>query len=326
MKRALILILALASWLPAQSIFFNANYDNAPTVAAPTFGLAGGSYAGTQSVSISSATSGATICYTTDGTDPAASTPGSCTTGSTYSASVSVASSLTLKAIASKSGMLNSSVSSAEYTITVAPSFVQGVTWTAEAVNTNISISSVGSGHCLVVGVYSTGDATTETLTSSGDTWALATGQSSPQSVAIYYAVAAAAGSRTIRVANSNLKHEGGVVAEFSNISCTPDGVRYATSFNSTTTFSTGAFTASSGDLLIGFGNVQGSSAQFPDGISAGAGFTLPSTAVGHCVYGSTTGHQCGMEYQILSGSSATATMGKQSTGSNVWLVGAAFK
>ncbi len=82
------------------------------TVATPTFNPPGGSYSSAQSVTISTATSGATIRYTTDGSTPTSSV------GTLYSGPVSVSSSLTLKAIAYMAGMSDSLVASAAYTIT----------------------------------------------------------------------------------------------------------------------------------------------------------------------------------------------------------------
>ncbi|MFF2483325.1 beta-1,3-glucanase family protein [Paenibacillus sp. NPDC058071] len=79
-------------------------------VAAPTFTLAEGTYATPQNVAIASATAGATIKYTTDGSTPAASSP-------TYTAPINVAASVTLKAIAIKSGMADSAVTTASYVI-----------------------------------------------------------------------------------------------------------------------------------------------------------------------------------------------------------------
>ena len=81
-------------------------------VAAPTFSPAGGSYSSAQSVSIASATSGATIRYTTNGTTPTS------TSGTVYSAPITIGATTTLKAIAYKSGMTDSTVSSATFTIT----------------------------------------------------------------------------------------------------------------------------------------------------------------------------------------------------------------
>jgi len=85
------------------------------TVSAPAFSPLGGTYFSGQEISISSTTSGASIYYTTDGTDP---------TGSSilYAGPVALTSaggttSYTLKAVAIKSGMKASDVSSAVYAI-----------------------------------------------------------------------------------------------------------------------------------------------------------------------------------------------------------------
>ena len=76
----------------------------------PTFSPAPGSYTGTQSVTISDASPGATIYYTTNGTMP--------TTGSTaYSSPISVTSTEQIEAVAAVSGALNSTVASGIYTI-----------------------------------------------------------------------------------------------------------------------------------------------------------------------------------------------------------------
>src|SRR5258705_8422940 len=63
-----------------------------PKVATPTFSPAGGTYSQSQTVTISDATSGATIYYTTDGSTP--------TTSSTvYSAPISVTQTTTIRAM-----------------------------------------------------------------------------------------------------------------------------------------------------------------------------------------------------------------------------------
>ena len=84
------------------------------TVATPTFSPAAGEYAAAQTVTISCATDGAAIYYTTDSSEPSASsTP--------YTATVSVSTTTTIKAIAVKDGMKDSAVATAEYTITLPP-------------------------------------------------------------------------------------------------------------------------------------------------------------------------------------------------------------
>ena len=80
------------------------------TVATPAFSVASGAVDSGTSVTISCATEGAKIYYTTDGTEPTASS-------TEYTVAISVTPPMTLKAIAVKDGMNDSAVSSASYTI-----------------------------------------------------------------------------------------------------------------------------------------------------------------------------------------------------------------
>jgi hypothetical protein len=84
------------------------------TVATPTFSQAAGPYTGEQSVTLSSATSGATIYYTTDGTVPTTSSP----LNSTTPVVLTIDTTTTIKAIAVAPGMANSTISSGSYDIT----------------------------------------------------------------------------------------------------------------------------------------------------------------------------------------------------------------
>ena len=84
-----------------------------PIVATPTFSLTEGTYTGSQIVTISTATTGATICYTTNGVDSTSSS----TLINGTSGSVTISSTTTLKARAFKSGSTDSGVASAIYTI-----------------------------------------------------------------------------------------------------------------------------------------------------------------------------------------------------------------
>ena len=81
-----------------------------PTCATPTFSPSAGTYGKAKDVTITTATEGATIYYTTDGATPT-------TSSSAYSSAIHVSSKTTIKAIAVKDGMNNSSVASATYTI-----------------------------------------------------------------------------------------------------------------------------------------------------------------------------------------------------------------
>ena len=91
-----------------------AGYVAPGQVAAPTFDPPAGTYSAAQNVTISCLTDGATIHYTTDGTEPTESSP-------TYSAPISVSATATIKAIAVKSGMTNSEISTAAYKISITP-------------------------------------------------------------------------------------------------------------------------------------------------------------------------------------------------------------
>ena len=80
------------------------------SVSTPVISPAGGSFSAPVTVTLSSATSGATIRYTTDGSAPSASS-------TVYSAPFQVASSATLRAIAMKTGLNDSAISTATFTI-----------------------------------------------------------------------------------------------------------------------------------------------------------------------------------------------------------------
>jgi PA14 domain/Chitobiase/beta-hexosaminidase C-terminal domain/Divergent InlB B-repeat domain len=91
-------------------------------VAAPVFNPTPGTYSSAQSVTITSATAGAFIRYTMDGSTPSASV------GTLYSGPVPVGSTMTLKAMAFKTGMDDSAVTSGTYTINSVPTYTLTVT------------------------------------------------------------------------------------------------------------------------------------------------------------------------------------------------------
>ena len=93
---------------------FTYTFTENQKVATPTFSPAAGTYTAAQSVEISCTTDGAEIYYTTDGNDPSASS-------TKYSSAIAVGETTTIKAIAVKEGMTDSSVASTTYTISEGP-------------------------------------------------------------------------------------------------------------------------------------------------------------------------------------------------------------
>lgn len=101
------------TWTVEEDVTYYYSYpdcSSASQVVTPTFSLSAGTYIGTQSVEISCATDGATIYYTTNGTDPT-------TSSSVYSSALSISSTTTLKAFAVKADLDDSEIASATYTI-----------------------------------------------------------------------------------------------------------------------------------------------------------------------------------------------------------------
>jgi len=88
------------------------------TVATPTFTPAAGEYTSAQSVVISCATEGATIYYTTDGTDPFSDPTAA---PNEYNGAIAVDADMTIKAVAVKSGYEDSNIAVAVYTIITTP-------------------------------------------------------------------------------------------------------------------------------------------------------------------------------------------------------------
>jgi hypothetical protein len=123
-----------------------------PQVAPPVFSPGAGTYTSAQTVTITSATSGASIRYTTDGSTPSE------TAGTLYSAPVSISTTTTLKAMAFKTGMTDSTLTSGSYTIgtpqVAAPMFnplagtytsAQTVTITSTTSSASIAYTTDGS-------------------------------------------------------------------------------------------------------------------------------------------------------------------------------------
>ena len=135
--------------------------SGAPAAATPTFSPVAGSYATTQTVTLSTTTPSSTIYYTTDGTTPM-------TSSTAYTAPITVAAYETVQAIAVSNGYANSAVGSAAYSIGVAtPTFspVAG-TYTGGAGGLAVTISDTTGGATIYYTITSGTIGTTPTTSS----------------------------------------------------------------------------------------------------------------------------------------------------------------
>jgi hypothetical protein len=135
--------MATASGMSDSTVVSAAYIINYAQVSTPQFSVAAGSYNTNQNVTITCATAGVSIYYTTNGSVPT-------TASSSYSAPIAVAgngTSMTISAIAVKSGMIDSTVGSAAYTIdTVAPTNQNSVVTVSASVLGGGSLTIVAAG------------------------------------------------------------------------------------------------------------------------------------------------------------------------------------
>src|SRR5215472_11792190 len=139
------------------SVLLNSN-GISTTAATPAFSPGGGTFTGSVTVTISDATSGATIYYTTDGSTPT-------TSSAVYSGPLTFTQTTTLQAMAAASGMTNSTVASATYTIqqqqqVATPAFSPGSGTFTGSVTVTISDATSGAT------IYYTTDGSTPTTSS----------------------------------------------------------------------------------------------------------------------------------------------------------------
>ena len=133
-----------------------AAYTIAPLLPTPSFSPAAGTYATSQTVTISDATAGTTIYYTTNGTTPTTSSP-------VYSSAITVSAPETIEAIAVETGYTNSAMGTAAYTITPvlpAPTFSPVAGSYSSSQSVTISDSTAGTT------IYYTTNGTTPTTSS----------------------------------------------------------------------------------------------------------------------------------------------------------------
>jgi len=118
--------------------------------AAPSFSPLYGNFSTDQSVTIASSTTGATIYYTTDGTDPT-------TASATYGSPITVAgdgTSMTIKSIAVMAGMSDSAVTHAYYTIHYPGTLDAGFASGSGADGNIFSVATQNDGKIVIGGIF----------------------------------------------------------------------------------------------------------------------------------------------------------------------------
>jgi hypothetical protein len=140
---------------------------NDAQTALPTFTPAGGTYTTTQTPTISDATAGALIYYTTNGTTPTAAS-------NLYSGPITVSASETIQAIALSAGNSPSAIGKAAYSISLA--FTGPIV--AQQCNNMVQygkkvacvLTGIGAGHTLVIGIGGLSPTNPGTITASSGT------------------------------------------------------------------------------------------------------------------------------------------------------------
>ncbi|MFC5863732.1 chitobiase/beta-hexosaminidase C-terminal domain-containing protein [Acidicapsa dinghuensis] len=151
--------MAIASGTP--SPISQAAYTIAQVVATPTFAPGTGTYSSAQSVTISDATAGATIYYTTNGTGPT-------TSSAIYTSPIAVNATQTIKAIAVEKGLATSTEGQATYTISAPPPVVATPTFSpgtgTYSSAQSVTISDATAGATIYYTTNGTGPTTSSTI------------------------------------------------------------------------------------------------------------------------------------------------------------------
>jgi len=161
------------------------------TLATPTFSPAAGTYNAVQSVTITCATAGAAIHYTTDGSTPTATSP-------TFATAIPVTTTTTIKAIATASGKTDSAVASATYTLQAGTPVISPAAGTY-ATAQSVTITSATPG----AAIHFTNDGTTPTSASPTYSAAIALPVGTAAATTTIKAIALATGFADSAVASS---------------------------------------------------------------------------------------------------------------------------
>ena len=227
--------------------------------ATPTFSPAAGSYSTTQSVTISSSTAGSTLWYNNSGTFTGC-TPSACSGATQYTTAISISTSQTIYAIATKTLYGNSSVGSAAYSFPIAlvSHGLHGSTGSMLTSSWPSPISTTGANFIVVVETLYQ-HATVAPTDTFSNTWAqcgtdIETTTGAQIYTGIWYAANATVGASHSFGLSAGTSYSSMYVAAFSNLSnspCTAAISSYAAG-SSGATVQPGSITpAANGSLII---------------------------------------------------------------------------
>jgi hypothetical protein len=230
----------------SSSISIFMNRTSAPRAATPAFNPPGGTYVGAVTVAMATTTAGATIHYTIDGSTPTALSP-------VYTGPISVTQTRTVRAIATASGMTDSNVAGATYTIQVAtPTFSLPAGTYHQPQTVTVSTTTGGAA------IYYTTDGTTPTTASARYTGPIpATRTMTIRAIAVASGMAdsaVASVTYTLQAATPTFNPPGGayLLPQFVSISAaSPNVTIYYTTDGSTPTTSSTQYT---GSIFVGLG------------------------------------------------------------------------
>lgn len=217
--------------------------------APPTFSPGGGTYAESQSATLSSASSGSVICYNATGT-PKTNGSNGCASGTLYTGPVSVSSSETMYAVAGGSGYGDSPVESAKYVIQspgsaqAAPPAFSPAAGTYSA-SQSVTLSSTSSGTVICYNTTGSPKTNGSSGCASGTPY---TGPITVSSSQALYAVAGGTGYTDSSVADANY-----VIQSSQPGAASAPIINYPSGFNSSSVFSS---TGGSGPVWLQGGSL----------------------------------------------------------------------
>jgi len=158
-------------------------YASAVVVATPTASVGTGTYVGSQNPVYTTTTTGATLCYTTDGSTPTATTPGTCSHGTTLTNGTGFAifnTGTVVNILGTLSGDTNSAVATFTYTLTPTTWYVlaTGGTRTQCTGTTNAAYPGSGTGQACAFNDFRWlyDNQTYQNWQANGSSWVIASG------------------------------------------------------------------------------------------------------------------------------------------------------